>query len=81
MRATLAQEGSGYRLTRADQIAYLFDSQGRLTALEDPNGNQTTLEYDANGRLEWIVGADGYLLGAIRGGDFSWGGGSTEPSA
>jgi hypothetical protein len=28
-----------------------------------------------------LMGAGGYLLGAVKGGDFSWGGGSTEPSA
>src|SRR5262249_50729615 len=39
-----------------------FNTLGKLTALIDPNGNQTTLAYDGNGRLNSITDAFGRAL-------------------
>jgi RHS repeat-associated protein len=41
----------GYKLTRQDQVVYLFDAQGRATRIEDRNGEGVTLAYDGQGRL------------------------------
>jgi RHS repeat-associated protein len=42
---TLTQEAGGFRLRRADGRSYLFDPSGRLTAIEDRNANQISVEY------------------------------------
>lgn len=65
VRASLVEDGDGYRLTRADQIVYLFDQQGQLTALLDNNGNQTTLQYVSEG----VDGSKGRLIRVTAPGD------------
>ncbi len=55
--STLAQVAGGYELVRADQVLYRFDAQGRLTSIEDRNGEGVTLGYDGEGRLTRITDA------------------------
>ncbi len=46
VRDKLTQLTSGeYRLRRPDNLDYLFDTNGKLTQIADPNGNTLTLTY------------------------------------
>ncbi len=55
--STLAQVADGYELVRADQVVYRFDTQGRLTSIEDRNGEGLAFDYDGQGRLLRITDA------------------------
>ncbi len=57
--ATLSAVGSGYEVVTADQMHYSFDSQGRLTAIKDRNGEGVTVAYDAQGRRSSVTDAAG----------------------
>lgn len=46
---------SGYTLTLPDQSTYRFSGAGRLEAIADRNGNETTLAYDEAGRLKTVT--------------------------
>ncbi|TEU22628.1 MAG: hypothetical protein E3J21_00170 [Anaerolineales bacterium] len=56
---TLTYDGSGFELTTPDQISYLFNEQGHLTALHDRHDNTITLEYDGDGRVTRIIDTGG----------------------
>jgi RHS repeat-associated protein len=60
--ATLAKNANGtYTLTaHGDSVAQNFDANGRLTSIVDPNGNQLTFNYTANG-----ASGNGYVLSSI----------------
>ncbi|MFY9578322.1 MAG: DUF6531 domain-containing protein [Gaiellaceae bacterium] len=47
----------GYDLTRADQVKYHFDSQGRLTSMLDRNNQGLTLAYGGDGKLATVTDA------------------------
>lgn len=49
----------GYRLRTKHGLAYDFDPAGLLVALEDRNGNQTSLTYNPFGRLDTITDPSG----------------------
>ncbi len=55
-------EEAGYTLTQADQTVHSFSGEGRLEALSDRNGNETTLAYDESGRLEAVIDPAGREL-------------------
>lgn len=46
--------GGGWKLTSKDRSEYVFDSDGRLTSIEDANGRAVALSYDASDRLETV---------------------------
>ncbi|HEY8341568.1 MAG TPA: DNRLRE domain-containing protein [Calditerricola sp.] len=54
---TLTKTGSGYTLKDKDQTQYLFDTAGKLTKVQDANGNALTLAYNASGQLTTITDA------------------------
>ncbi len=58
-RSTLETIAGGYRLTRQDQLVYLFGTQGRVTSVKDRNGEGVTLAYDGQSRLVAITDAAG----------------------
>ncbi|MDL2225536.1 DUF6531 domain-containing protein [Eubacteriales bacterium OttesenSCG-928-M02] len=43
-----------FRLTRADDIVYLFNKSNMIHGFEEPNGNKLTFTYDTRGRLELV---------------------------
>ncbi len=52
VRAQLTRSFDTYRLTYAcDDTVYIFNAQQKLAAIEDVNGNRTTLDYDISGNL------------------------------
>jgi RHS repeat-associated protein len=54
--ATLERLDDGsYRFVRRSSQTFIFDSAGHLTRIEDRNGNATSLERDADGRLIRVV--------------------------
>lgn len=55
---SLARDGSGYRLTGADQTSYSFDAQGRLLAVADTSGNTLRAAYSGD-QLREIVANSG----------------------
>jgi RHS repeat-associated protein len=59
--ATLTTVSGGYQLTRADQVVYSFDSQGRLTSELDRNGQGLTLSY-SGGTLSTVTDAEGRTI-------------------
>ncbi len=57
---TLAAEGDGYVLTEQESlIKHLFNAYGMLVALEDLQGNRTTLSYDMDLRLSAVTSPSG----------------------
>src|SRR5438874_10520419 len=64
-RATLAYSSkSGYTLTLRDGSVELYNTNGFLTALQDRNGNKTTLTYDGSSynRVSKVTDAAGRVL-------------------
>ncbi|WP_292861976.1 putative Ig domain-containing protein [Nostoc sp. LPT] len=59
--ATLTITNGEYRLKEADGIVSLFGSDGKLSYVEDPNGNRITLEY-TNNLLTKLVHTNGDSL-------------------
>jgi RHS repeat-associated protein len=59
--ATLAPDGSNWRLTFFDQSYLTFDSAGRLLAETDKNGNTTTYTW-TSGNLTRIIAANGQYI-------------------
>ena len=55
---TLRVQNGGYLLQTKEQRTYLFDADGRLTRIEDRNGNFITFTY-TNGRLTRIENSAG----------------------
>ena len=53
----LSSVAGGYELVRVDQVVYGFDSQGRLTSIEDRNGQGLAFGYDGQGRLTHVTDA------------------------
>jgi RHS repeat-associated protein len=53
---------AGYIFTTAEQTAYRFSGAGRLEAITDRNGNETTLAYDEAGRLKTVTDPAGRAL-------------------
>ena len=66
---TLTYDGSGFELTTPDQISYLFDEQGHLTALHDRHDNTITLERN-NGHVTRIVDTAGRQFDLTYDGDY-----------
>lgn len=58
-RGILPKKDGTYTLRRYDGLDMHFDTQGRLAAVQDENGNHFTYHYDDNGRLTAIADADG----------------------
>ena len=59
---TRVTSGSGYVATTKDRTQYLFDSQGRLSTVSDPNGNTLTTSRNSSGRLLSVADAGGRSL-------------------
>jgi RHS repeat-associated protein len=57
--STLEAITGGYELTRTDQVVYTFNSTGRLSSMEDRNGQGVTLGYDGSGKLTTVTDAAG----------------------
>ncbi|OGO09483.1 MAG: hypothetical protein A2Y61_07925 [Chloroflexi bacterium RBG_13_60_13] len=55
-------QDDSYTLQTKDNLDYNFDSAGKLTTIEDLNGNTVTLTYDENGRLDTVEDPDGRTL-------------------
>jgi len=55
--------GSGWSLVTNDQSHQTFDGNGRLTSMEDRNGQGVTLSYDASGYLTSITDSVGRQIG------------------
>ena len=53
----LSSVAGGYELVRIDQFVYRFDGQGRLTSMEDRNGQGLAFSYDGQGRLMRVTDA------------------------
>jgi RHS repeat-associated protein len=63
VQATLSKTGEGtYRYTLPNQRVFSFSSAGRLTKIEDRNGNTTTLAYNEAGQLEAVTDPSGRKL-------------------
>lgn len=60
---------NSYALTFKDGRVHRFSPAGKLTALVDRNGNQTTLTYDANGKPTAVTDAFGRVLTLTYGGN------------
>jgi RHS repeat-associated protein len=45
---TLAREGSGYVLTTPRQVKYFFNENGKLTSIQDSNGNTMQFSYSGD---------------------------------
>jgi RHS repeat-associated protein len=59
VRDTLVKLGDGtYKLTRRDQVAYAFDTQGRLSSLKERNNQGLTFSY-TSGNLTTITDSVG----------------------
>ena len=56
---SLAASGSDWILTRDDQTVETYDSTGKLTSIEKPNGYTRTLSYDGNGDLATVIDSYG----------------------
>jgi RHS repeat-associated protein len=56
---TLTYDGSGFELTPPDQVSYLFDDKGHLTAIHDRHNNTITLERDGDGHVNHIFDSGG----------------------
>ncbi len=61
---SLVQSGATYTLTTPSQIAYFYDSSGRLASISDRNANLTSLHYDADG-LDYVEDPSGRVLNFI----------------
>jgi RHS repeat-associated protein len=60
IKADLREESDGsYTLTWYDKGKYTFDSNGRLQATKDKNGNELTYNYGAGGKLATVVDTRG----------------------
>ncbi|MEW6059526.1 MAG: DUF6531 domain-containing protein [Actinomycetota bacterium] len=59
VRSTLQAVEGGYVLTSHSQIAYRFNTQGRLVSVKDRNGQGLTLSYDVQGKLSTILDGAG----------------------
>jgi len=59
-RNILIDNGSGYTLTNKDQSAYIFNSNGYLTAIKDKFGNQVEITVDDNGKITKLTDQSGY---------------------
>jgi RHS repeat-associated protein len=53
---------AGYAFTSHDQSEYRFSGSGRLEAIRDRNGNETTVAYDEAGRLKSLTDPSGRHL-------------------
>ena len=63
VHSTLVKNADGtYKLTTKSNMTYRFTSAGKLTAIEDLNGNTVSLTYDPQGRLSTVTGAGGTAL-------------------
>jgi RHS repeat-associated protein len=63
VHSTLVENQNGtFTLTTKDNLDYQFTSQGRLTAIEDLNGNALDLAYDGQSRLSSVTGQGGVAL-------------------
>jgi RHS repeat-associated protein len=62
VRADLEQTPTGFVFTRRDNQRFLFDTNGRLTALEDLNGNRVEVKYDSSGRLTGVADTEGRFI-------------------
>jgi YD repeat-containing protein len=61
--AFIEQNANGsFTLTFKDGTKHQFSSSGRLLSMTDRDGNQTTLNYDANNNLTGITDASGRTL-------------------
>lgn len=61
-RSTLASVSGGYELTSHAQIAYRFDTGGRLTSVKDRNAQGVTLSYNGAGELSSITDSAGRVI-------------------
>ncbi len=59
---TLTTSGGGYAIVTAYQTHYHFDGQGRLTSVQDRNGQGVTLAYDANGNRSSLTDSAGRVV-------------------
>ena len=61
----LGRAGAGYQLTEKEGVIFRFQADGKLDAIEDPNGNRINASYDGNGRLSRLdhTSGDAFLLG------------------
>jgi RHS repeat-associated protein len=57
--STLTLSGGVYELMRKDQVAYRFDSAGRLTSMHERNDQGLDFAYDGNSRLSTITDSTG----------------------
>jgi RHS repeat-associated protein len=61
--ATLVENGGGtYTLTRHATESLTFSSAGKLSAIGDPNGYETTLSYNGSGQLATVTDTSGRTL-------------------
>ncbi len=56
------EDGSGWRLTTADDTVEHYDARGRLQSLTDRAGRPQRLAYDTQDRLETVTGPFGRML-------------------
>lgn len=66
---TLTYDGSGFELATPDQVSYLFDDKGHLTAIHDRHNNTITLERDGDGRVSRILDSGGRAFDLTYDGD------------
>ena len=52
----------GYQVLRKDQARYMFDAQGRLTRLEDRNGQGLMFSHGADGLLSTVTDSAGRVV-------------------
>ena len=64
---TLEQTAGGFTMTKLETgETWTFDSAGKLLSWSNRFGETVSLAYDANGKLETVVGADGASLTLTR---------------
>ncbi len=54
--------GGGWQLTRKDELAYQFDTAGRVVEVSDHSANQLSFGYDPDGRLVTVTDTAGRVI-------------------
>ncbi len=61
-KLSLAQDGTGFTLTRQDSSVERYDTTGKLASDTDRNGRTTSYSYNGAGKLSSVVGPFGHAL-------------------
>jgi RHS repeat-associated protein len=63
--SALRRTGSTYELRDSSGMITYFNAQGKISAVEDPNGNRVSASYDAQNRLVLLLHSNGASISLI----------------